>query len=51
MSNIELKLLSYDAALLRRQIAENSRKIDQYLEELKELEMRLTSNRKDKAIA
>lgn len=34
-------LASYDTGLLRKQISENSKKIDQYLVELKELEERI----------
>jgi hypothetical protein len=37
------KILLYDTLLLKSQISENSKKIDQYLKELKELEIRLSN--------
>lgn len=45
------KAYLFDNDFLEAQIAENSRRIDQYLKELKELEIRLSGNTTEEAAA
>lgn len=45
------KILSYDTSLLKKQIAENSKLIDRYIEELKEIDQFLKDFESDRAVS
>ncbi len=51
MSSIEWDLQNYDTDHLQNQIAENRRKIDRYLQELKELNNHKTNRPSDREMA
>lgn len=46
-SSIAGRLISYNAALLKEEIKENSKRIDMYIEELKTVELNMKQNNKE----